>query len=217
MTVKSAQAIVVLFTTQNPTTGAAADATGTPVGTLYVNGTANAAVVTVTNITTGVYKAALTLPTLTAGQIVSLRVAATVEAVAGEGVVWQDVGDTYRISDLASNTLVVQSPVASNLAVTTYQGDDYDTADGRQLSWTVLSTATLTGGTVAVILSGVATYVGTIVSETSITLDLTAVQTLALPVGQHKYQVIVTQTPALGSDKITVAEGPWSHKARMAV
>lgn len=90
MSVKSAQAVTVLFTTQNPTTGAAADATGTPTGTLYVNGTANGATVTVTNITTGVYKAALTLPSLTAGDVVSLRIAATVASVAGEAVVWQD-------------------------------------------------------------------------------------------------------------------------------
>lgn len=97
--VKSAQAVTVLFTTSNPTTGAAADATGTPTGTLYVNGTANGAAVTVTNITTGVYKAALTLPSLSAGDVVSLRISATVASVAGEGVIWQDVGDTVRTSD----------------------------------------------------------------------------------------------------------------------
>ena len=97
--VRSAQAITVLFTTSNPTTGAAADATGTPTGTLYVNGTANGATVTVTNVTTGVYKAALTLPSLGAGDIVSLRISATVASVAGEGVIWQDVGDTVRTSD----------------------------------------------------------------------------------------------------------------------
>lgn len=90
MSVKSAQAVTVVFTTANPTTGAAADADSTPAGTLYVNGTANGATVTVTNITTGVYKAALTLPSLTAGDVVSLRIAATVSSVAGEGLVWQD-------------------------------------------------------------------------------------------------------------------------------
>lgn len=97
--VKSAQAVTVLFTTSNPTTGAAADATGTPTGTLYVNGTANGATVTVTNIATGIYKAALTLPSLSAGDVVSLRIAATVSSVAGEAIIWQDVGDTVRMSD----------------------------------------------------------------------------------------------------------------------
>jgi len=100
MSVKSGQAITVLFSTANASTGAAADASSTPTGTLYVNGTANGATVTVTNITTGLYKAALTLPSLTAGDVVSLRVTATVATVAGEGVVWQDVADTVRLSDV---------------------------------------------------------------------------------------------------------------------
>ena len=106
MSVKSGQAVTVLFSTANATTGAATDATGTPTGTLYVNGTANGATVTVTNLVTGVYKAAVTLPSLSAGDVVSLRAAATVSAVAGEGIIWQDVADTKRVSDLndASNT-----------------------------------------------------------------------------------------------------------------
>lgn len=101
MTVKSGQSVTVLFATADATSGAAADATVGPVGTLYVDGTASAAVVTVANITTGLYKATVTLPTLTAGQIVSLRIAATVGA-AGEGVVWQDGADTTLASDLAA-------------------------------------------------------------------------------------------------------------------
>ena len=100
MSIKSGQAVTVLFATADATTGAATDATGTPVGTLYVNGTADAAEVTVTKITTGVYKAAGTLPALSAGRLVGLRIAATVSAVAAEGIVWQDAADTKRVSDL---------------------------------------------------------------------------------------------------------------------
>jgi len=100
MSVKSGQAITVLFCTQDPTTGAATDADSTPTGTLYVNGTANGATVTETNISTGLYKAAFTLPSLTAGDVASLSIAATVGGVAGEGVVWQEVADTERVSDL---------------------------------------------------------------------------------------------------------------------
>jgi len=100
MSVKSGQAVTVLFATAHATTGAATNADALPVGTLYVNGTANAAVVTVANITVGVYKAALTLPALSAGDVVSLRVAGTVATVAGEGIVWQDVADTKRTSEL---------------------------------------------------------------------------------------------------------------------
>lgn len=100
MSVKSGQDITVLFSTADASTGAATDADSTPTGTLYVNGTANGATMTVTNITTGLYKAALTLPSLTAGDVVSLRVAATVDSIAAEAVVWQEVADTERVSDL---------------------------------------------------------------------------------------------------------------------
>lgn len=113
MSVKSGQAITVLFSTANASTGAAADASSTPTGTLYVNGTANGATVTVTNITTGLYKAALTLPSLTAGDVVSLRVTATVATVAGEGVVWQDVADTVRLSDVPAVNVTTWAGVAT--------------------------------------------------------------------------------------------------------
>lgn len=104
--VKSAQAVTVLFATSSPATGAAANADSTPTGTLYVNGTSDAASVTVTNITTGVYKAAVTLPTLNSGDIVSLRISATIGGVAGEAVAWQDVGSTTSLTDI--NSTVVQ-------------------------------------------------------------------------------------------------------------
>ena len=105
MSVKSGQVVTVDFTTANPTTGAAADASSLPTATLVVNGTDNAATVTVTNKATGVYKAAVTLPTLTAGDVVSIRVAATVATVAGVGVVWTDVADTKRVSDLRDEAM----------------------------------------------------------------------------------------------------------------
>lgn len=79
--IKSAQSVTVDFTTVSPVTGAATDATGTPVGTLVVNGTDNGASVTVTNKATGVYKAAVTLPSLDAGDVVQLRIAATVAGI----------------------------------------------------------------------------------------------------------------------------------------
>ena len=50
---------------------------------------------------TGIYKAAVTLPALTAGQVVAIHVTATVNAVAGAGIVFQDVADTARVSDVA--------------------------------------------------------------------------------------------------------------------
>lgn len=93
MSVRTGQTVVAEFTTADPTTGAAANATGTPAGTLVINGTDDAAAVTVTNKETGVYKASVTLPTLTPGDTVMIRVSATVDGVAGKGVVWRDACD----------------------------------------------------------------------------------------------------------------------------
>ncbi len=102
--VKSGQSVTAVFVTSSPATGAATSADSTPSGTLYVNGTANAASVTVTNVTTGRYKAAVTLPSLSAGDVVDLHVAATVGGVAGAGIVWSAIGDTQRISDSVAQT-----------------------------------------------------------------------------------------------------------------
>lgn len=71
----------------------ATNADSTPTGTLYVNGTADAASVTVTNVATGIYKAAVTLPTLAVGDVVDLRIAATVSSVADTEVIWSDTKD----------------------------------------------------------------------------------------------------------------------------
>ena len=154
--IKSAQSVTVDFTTVSPVTGAATDATGTPVGTLVVNGTDNGASVTVTNKATGVYKAAVTLPSLTAVDLVEIRVAATVAGVAGVGVIWQEVADTKRVSDL------------NDLAA----GDEMDLVDAPNAT------------AVAAIQSGLATptniTAGTITTVTNLTNaptngDLTAV------------------------------------------
>ncbi|MCG5559902.1 hypothetical protein, partial [Klebsiella pneumoniae] len=67
MSVRSAQSITVLFTTRVFATGVGTNADSLPTGTLYVNGTADAVTVTVTNIDTGRYKAQVTLPTLAVG------------------------------------------------------------------------------------------------------------------------------------------------------
>lgn len=117
---------------------------------------------------------------------------------------------------VSGGATTVQSPVAANLSVTTYMGDDYDTADSRQLSWTVSSTATLTGGTVAVVIEGLVSLVGAVTAETTITCDLTAAQTTAIPAGTYDYSVRVTQTVALGSDVLTIVRGRWTSKAALS-
>jgi|GEM_PF-6459938 hypothetical protein len=90
MSVKSSQAIAVGFTTSNPSTQAAVNADSLPTGTLYLNGVSNAATVTVTNLATGLYKAAVTLPTLALTDVVELVISATVATIAGKAVVWRD-------------------------------------------------------------------------------------------------------------------------------
>ncbi len=93
MSVRSAQAITVEFTTRVFSTGVATNADSLPVGTLVVNGTDNGASVTVTNVDTGRYKAAVTLPTLAVGDIVELSIAATVSSIADKAIVWRDTKD----------------------------------------------------------------------------------------------------------------------------
>lgn len=117
MLVKTGQAVTTEFTTATPTTGAAANADSLPTATLYVDGTANGASVTVTNVTTGIYKAAVTLPTLTAGQVVSIVVSATVATVAGTGKVWEAVADTLRVSDT-----LTANPASGGIASASFAG-----------------------------------------------------------------------------------------------
>ena len=94
MTVRASQSITRVFTLRRTDTQAAANADSLPTGTLYVNGTADAATVTVTNITTGVYKAAVTMPSgLVIGDAVDLRINATVNSVSDNAVIWQDLVD----------------------------------------------------------------------------------------------------------------------------
>jgi hypothetical protein len=122
MTVQSAQSVTVLFTTRNAATSTGVNADSLPVGTLYLNGTANGASVTVTNISTGLYKAAVTMPTLAAGDQVELSIAATVAAISDTGIVWGDTNDF--IGSAGALTTVT---TATNL--TTYTGNTPQTGD----------------------------------------------------------------------------------------
>lgn len=119
MSVRSGQSITKVFTTRVFSTGVATNADSLPTGTLYVNGTADAASVTVTNITTGIYKAAVTLPTLAVGDVVDLRIAATVSSVADTEVIWSDTKDiVIDASGLADATTVKLGPSGSATAQT---------------------------------------------------------------------------------------------------
>lgn len=93
MSIRSGQAITALFTTRSWGTGATKNAAALPSAALYVNGAPNAAVVTVTNIAAGIYSAQVTLPILTVGDVASILVAATVESVSDQAVIWSDSKD----------------------------------------------------------------------------------------------------------------------------
>ena len=95
--VKSAQTWTGLFATRDGN-GALSAATTGPAGTLYKNGTSDAASVTITG--SNPYKFSVTLPSLTAGDTVSMYVTATVAGVATAAVVAEAIGDTLRVSDI---------------------------------------------------------------------------------------------------------------------
>ncbi len=76
------------FITSRADTGAATDADSTPTATATKNGTDDGTFsLTVTKIDTGRYKITGTVPAYTAGDIVQISAAATVNSVAGKGIV----------------------------------------------------------------------------------------------------------------------------------
>lgn len=103
--VKSGQVVTPTFTVTSPTAGTGlVNADSLPTGTVYVNGVADAAVVTVTNITAGKYKASATLPVFAAGDTVEIMISVTVGGVNFAETVWSSIGDTVRLSDSAVQT-----------------------------------------------------------------------------------------------------------------
>lgn len=119
MSVRSGQSITKKFTTSVFSTGAAANADSLPTGTLYVNGVADAATVTITNVATGSYKAQVTLPTLAVGDVVDLEISATVSSVSAKGVIWSDTKDLVIDSaGLVDSTTVKAGPSGAATAQT---------------------------------------------------------------------------------------------------
>ena len=97
----SGQILTKIFFTYNGF-GQSVDADSTPTGTLVVSGVDNGATVTVTKLSTGRYKATVTLPALTTGDVVDLAVTATVGGVARSAVVFTDVAgskDGYSLTE----------------------------------------------------------------------------------------------------------------------
>ncbi len=113
MSVQSAESITVEFTTRNFSTGVGVNADSLPTGILVVNGVDNAAVVTVTNVGTGRYKAQVTLPTLAVSDVVELVASATVATIADKAVIWRDSKDTVILADGVSHGGTLGSSTAT--------------------------------------------------------------------------------------------------------
>ncbi|OQB25099.1 MAG: hypothetical protein BWY10_02527 [Chloroflexi bacterium ADurb.Bin180] len=86
-------------------TGALSTPSVGPVGALYVDGTVNAASVTVTG--SNPYKWTVTLPSLTAGQRVSMYITATIATIATAAVVAEESADTVLVSDVKTDTAAI--------------------------------------------------------------------------------------------------------------
>lgn len=151
MTVQSAQSVTVLFSTRVFATGVGTNATGTPAGTLYLNGTSNAATVTVTNITTGLYKAQVTMPTLAYQDEVELNINATVSGVTDNAIIWGDTND--MIVGATGNV----SANAVQLAAQTITA-----AAGVTFPTSVASPTNITAGTITTVSGNVNGSVGSV-------------------------------------------------------
>jgi len=105
------------FTTARFDTGAAANATGDPIATATKNGVDDDAfVLTVVNIDTGRYKITGTVPAgYVAGDRIQVSVSATVNAVAGKGVV-----DAFQVASAASGIPILHTDSKVLLGGTTH-------------------------------------------------------------------------------------------------
>lgn len=123
MTVKTGQVIAGQFVTRDAD-GYLKNADALPTGTFVMDGVNDAAVVTIANVSTGVYSRSVTLPALTAGQAVQVRIAYTLDAVTSGGIVWEDWADTKLTSDLQDPSVAtIQSGLATATALATVQAD----------------------------------------------------------------------------------------------
>ena len=112
MTVKTGSAWAGTFVTLDATGALATPSTG-PAGTLYVDGVANGATVTITG--SNPYKFAVTLPSLTAGQRVDMYITATISSIATAGVVASAQADTVLTSDVKTETAAILEDTGTTL------------------------------------------------------------------------------------------------------
>jgi hypothetical protein len=180
---KSGQAWSGLFVTRD-STGALSTPSVGPVGTLYVNGVATLDAVTISG--SNPYKFAVTLPTLTAGDCVSMYITATRATIATAAVVAEDVSDTSRLSDgVAVASIAAGAITAAAIATGAVDADALATdavteiwaASSRTLTQSAASVTTAVSGTTLTVtrtVSYAATLTGLTISATWSKILLTA-------------------------------------------
>lgn len=126
--------------------------------------------------------------------------------------VWDD-------SSLGSGQIITVSPVATSGDVTTYQGDDYDNADGRALDWSTSDAGTwpdLSGATITVVIDRAAEFDGEVVTPSGATkkarLHLTGTETESIPEGVHAFRVLATYS----NRTATLVNGRWTSRRALA-
>lgn len=145
---KSGQNINCSFVITDPANGSVlADADALPVGTLRINGADNGATVTVTNQSTGKYKASVALPSLSAGDVVEIYITATLDSNASGAVVFSGVAETKRVSDLQDltaaqvnaecDTAIADAGLATSAELATAQVslDNLEAYNGNKHHW----------------------------------------------------------------------------------
>ena len=144
MTVKLEETKTIVFPTKG-STGALADADALPTGVLYKDGVDSGATVTVTNITTGIYKAVFTVGSTDGFAVddsASLVIFATIGTIDTAETHWEGVVKVADIDDaVAGLSDIANVGAATNTSAT----DDSTVTTGTVVSGTVASTEALDG------------------------------------------------------------------------
>lgn len=111
---KSGETVALQFCVSDPATSGLIDADSLPTGNLILNGVTSTAV-TITNLSTGVYSASVTLPTVTDGDELQIRVLATVGTVTGGGIIWRGEGCAERPLSAAQTQAAAAAAIAAAL------------------------------------------------------------------------------------------------------
>lgn len=149
MSVIGGQLISFNKTLQSPTTGGRSDATSGPTAALYINGTLNAATVTVAHVSTGIYKYSVTLPALVSGDFCQIIATATVGIVSGDWPVWEDgiampdgtIPELIAVAMSGASTYVLYFSAAVTTIAVSGTADDGFLINGNHPSAVTLQTS----------------------------------------------------------------------------